>query len=51
MSANKDAVARVADELVERKEIYGDDLVALLDRQNLRRPVIDWEAEETWPSV
>ncbi|MGE5690347.1 MAG: AAA family ATPase [Pseudomonadota bacterium] len=51
MLLNKEAVERVADELVERKEIYGDDLVALLDRQELRRPELDYGNEATWPRV
>jgi ATP-dependent Zn protease len=48
---NRDAVERVADELVARKEIYGDDLVALLDRQQLQKPELDYGADETWPRI
>jgi ATP-dependent Zn protease len=51
MAANKDAVARVADELVERKEIYGDELVELLDRQEIRVPTVDYEDPATWPRI
>jgi ATP-dependent Zn protease len=49
MAANKDAVARVADVLVERQEIFGDDLIALLNAQRLVKPEIDWTKDETWP--
>jgi cell division protease FtsH len=48
---NRDAVQAIADELVERKEIFGDDLVALLDRQELKKPEVDFANEESWPKV
>ncbi|HSC92691.1 MAG TPA: AAA family ATPase [Gaiellaceae bacterium] len=48
---NRDAVQAIADELIDRKEIFGDDLVALLDRQELRRPAIDYSSEDAWPKV
>ena len=48
---NKDKIERVAERVIEKKEIYGDDLVRLLDAQNFERPAIDWTAEETWPSM
>ena len=51
MLANREAVEKIADELVERREIYGDDLVRLLESQNLRRPEIDYADEATWPRV
>ncbi len=51
MLANREAVERVADELVERKEMFGDELVQLLDRQNLRRPELDYTREDTWPTI
>ena len=36
---------------IEQKEIYGDDLVRLLDAQDFEEPDIDWTAEETWPKI
>jgi len=51
MLANKEAVERIADVLVERKELYGDEVVELLDAQKLRMPEIDLLAEKTWPKV
>ena len=48
---NREAVRAVADELIERKEIFGDDLVALLDRQDVKKPDIDFANEESWPKV
>jgi ATP-dependent Zn protease len=51
MLHNKDAVERVADELIERKELFGDELVELLDRQGLEVPTIDYTDEQTWPRI
>jgi ATP-dependent Zn protease len=51
IAANKEAVARVADVVVEKGELYGDELVRLLDSQNLKQPEIDWTKEETWPQI
>jgi cell division protease FtsH len=51
MSSNKDAVARVADELVARKEIYGDELIELLEAQNIQIPVVDYEDPASWPRI
>ena len=49
--ANKDSVEKIADAVIERQELYGDDLVRLLDAQHLRRPEIDWTKEESWPRM
>jgi hypothetical protein len=37
--------------VIAKKEIYGDDLMRLLDAQSFVRPEIDWTAEDTWPSM
>jgi ATP-dependent Zn protease len=49
MLTNRDAVDRIADTLVQKQEIFGDELVSLLDGQQLVRPVIDWTDESSWP--
>jgi ATP-dependent Zn protease len=49
--ANKDAVERIAVRLIDKREIYGDDLLDLLDRQHLVKPEIDYAKEETWPKM
>jgi len=49
--ANKAAVERIANEVIEKKEIFGDELVALLDKQGLVKPEIDWSKEESWPRI
>jgi ATP-dependent Zn protease len=46
---NKAKIEAVADAVLEEKEIYGDDLIRLLDEQDFKRPVIDWTDESVWP--
>ena len=51
MAQNKKAVEAVADTLVERKELYGNELVDLLERQKLQEPKIDLRKEGAWPAI
>jgi ATP-dependent Zn protease len=51
MIANKDKIQAIADAVVEKKEIYGDDLVRLLDAQEFVKPEIDWTDEACWPAM
>jgi ATP-dependent Zn protease len=48
---NKDAVSRIADELVARQEVFGDELVAILDDARLELPQIDLASEDAWPKM
>jgi len=48
---NKDAVEKIADELVERREVFGDELVGILDAAALRMPELDLSKEDTWPKI
>jgi cell division protease FtsH len=48
---NKDAVERVADVLVERKELHGDEIVDLLNAQNLKLPEVDLTKDVAWPKI
>ena len=48
---NKDAVETIADTLVERKELYGNELVELLDSAKLEKPTIELTKEEAWPTM
>jgi hypothetical protein len=48
---NREGVERVADAVLEEKEIYGNALVKLLDDQHLKKPEIDWTKEESWPQI
>jgi ATP-dependent Zn protease len=51
MDANRSAVERVADALVERKELHGDEVVHLLDAQDLHIPPVDLTKDDAWPRL
>jgi ATP-dependent Zn protease len=51
MAANRQPIERIADTLVDRKEIYGDEVVDLLNTVGLSRPQIDLMDDNTWPRV
>ena len=51
VAANRTATEHVADVLIEKREMYGDDVVELLESVKLTRPRIDPLAEESWPAV
>jgi len=51
MAQNREPVERIADTLVERKEMHGDEVVDLLSSVGLQRPQIDLMDDRTWPSV
>jgi cell division protease FtsH len=51
IAQNKDKVEALANELVEKRELYGDELIEILDKQNFQKPQIDWEKDETWPRM
>jgi hypothetical protein len=48
---NRVATERVAEELIERGELYGDEVTSLLDGVGLRKPEIDVLDEATWPAI
>jgi ATP-dependent Zn protease len=48
---NRDQVAVIADTLVERKEMHGDEVVKLLDAANLEAPTIDITDDTIWPKL
>ena len=48
---NRDAVDAIAVHLAEKRELYGDELVELLDAQGLVAPTLDYTKEETWPKM
>src|SRR5262245_26179844 len=48
---NREAVAGVAAALVERKELYGDEVVELLEAADPRAPTIDVLDETIWPKI
>jgi ATP-dependent Zn protease len=51
MVSNREPLERIADTLVERKEMHGDEVVDLLASVGLQRPEIDLMDDSTWPKV
>ncbi len=51
MDANREGIERIADALVERKELHGDEVGELLDSVSLTRPELDLTNPDTWPKV
>ena len=48
---NRDKVEHIADVLANRRELYGDEVVELLDRAKLERPEIDLLEDSAWPKI
>jgi ATP-dependent Zn protease len=48
---NREGVEKIADTVVARRELYGDELVDLLNSAQLKEPVIDLSKEESWPTL
>jgi ATP-dependent Zn protease len=48
---NREQVERIAETLVERKEMHGDEVVDLLNAVGLKRPELDLMDDRTWPKV
>jgi ATP-dependent Zn protease len=51
MSTNREAIEKIADTLIERKEMHGDEVVDLLSSVGLVAPNIDLNDDSTWPTV
>ncbi len=51
MATNRSQVEMIADRLTAEKEIYGDDVVRLLDSVGLTKPDIDLTDDRTWPTI
>ena len=48
---NRDAVAKIAEAVIEKQELFGDELLRLLDSAKLEKPTLDLAKEETWPRL
>ena len=48
-TTNREALDKIADVLMTRKEIFGDELVDLLDSVGIRIPELDYGDEAIWP--
>jgi ATP-dependent Zn protease len=51
MAQNRSSLEQIADTLVERKEMHGDEVIDLLASVGLKRPEIDLTDDTTWPKV
>jgi ATP-dependent Zn protease len=51
MSENREGLDRIAETLVERKELHGDEVGELLDSVDLHKPELDLMDPGTWPKV
>ncbi len=51
IEANRAEVEAIADTLVERRELHGDEVVALLERYRLTRPEFDVMDDAVWPKL
>src|SRR3954470_21808575 len=48
---NQLQIERIAEELIERKELHGDEVVDLLDRVGITKPEIDYLDPKSWPKI
>ena len=51
MQHNREGIEHIADQVVARREIYGDELLELLNEAKLKKPVIDLMEEASWPTL
>ena len=48
---NRDAVEHIADVLAARRELFGDELLNLLDESKITIPDVDLSEETSWPTM
>jgi hypothetical protein len=48
---NRKGIEHIADQVVARREIYGDELLELLNESKLKAPRIDLMEEAAWPTL
>jgi ATP-dependent Zn protease len=51
MVTNRAAIEQIAQTLIDRKELYGDEVIELLDSVDLARPAINLHDHTSWPAV
>jgi ATP-dependent Zn protease len=51
VTANRDAVEHIADVLEARRELFGDELLDLLESAKLEIPQVDLSDEDAWPAT
>ncbi|MBA3413542.1 MAG: hypothetical protein H0T09_07600 [Actinobacteria bacterium] len=48
---NREQVERIADEVIEKRELYGNELLDMLERAELKLPEVDLTDEDVWPKI
>ncbi len=48
---NREQVLHIAETLIERRELHGDEVVRVLDAAQLEAPAIDLDDESIWPKL
>jgi hypothetical protein len=48
---NRQSVEHIADALIEKKELFGDELVEILEGAKLKVPKVDLTEAKAWPAV
>jgi len=51
IAANREAVEHIADVLNARRELFGDELLNLLDESKVTIPDVDLSEESSWPTM
>jgi cell division protease FtsH len=51
VEANRAAVEHIADVLIERREMHGDEVLDLLEGSGLKQPAVDLTDDRAWPKV
>jgi ATP-dependent Zn protease len=51
MRHNRHALSRIADQLVDKRELHGDEVVELLKEVRPQRPAIDLLDRDSWPKL
>jgi cell division protease FtsH len=51
MEHNREQVEGIADTLIDRREMHGDEVVELLDRARLRKPEVNLLEQGAWPKL
>jgi hypothetical protein len=51
MANNRPQIEQIAQTLIDRKEMHGDEVVDLLAGVGLKRPEINLMDQRTWPTV
>lgn len=49
-TSNREGLDKIAEVLMARKEIFGDELVDLLNSVGIRIPELDYSDESIWPA-